>query len=332
MKIGTTVLFGLMSLSLWAAPQSTELQLKNAILNVQSQLGNIEPWQKKVFMDDVLPLYQRFIRDYRPSNNGLLVDVDRESIRRYIKYHPAKTDPRAMILLKVDPSCKKCVSSTEEVQAWIKDSMERREFVLSWVTPKDIASVATLGKEVDEKLISYAESKNIPVALSVQMRTAPIDNIDTAHADEEHYQFSTFLYIKDLTRSEGQMDLLSSDSFKLTAQRLLADALTDAGTKQEVKDQMQTGQEVDEILVEVTGIRSVATFSKLKKFMSERFKDVPSTLVEQRSASKTKVVFAISSQQTLDVIVGNLKGVYQMNPQSLSYVRSHDRTIEMEMK
>jgi hypothetical protein len=323
----------------WSAPQNTEMQLKSSILNVQSQLGNLEPWQKKVFLDDVLPLYQRFIKDYRPSSNGpgLLVDVDRESIRRFLKYHPNKNNPRAMALMKVDPACNKCVTSAEEIQKSYQASLERRDFVVTWITSKDLGTSVTTGKELDEKLVNFAEAKGVPVVVSVQLRVAPIDNIDTAHADEEHYQVSTFLYVKDLVKTDGHVELMSSDSFRIPSLRLLADVMTEAGSKVEVKEQTQEAAEIDEILLQINGVRSIAEFSKLKKFISNKFKDLPSTVVEQRSVSKNQAVFAILSRQPLEAVLSNLKGVYNIDPESrtrtnLGYVRTVERTIEMEIR
>lgn len=323
----------------WSAPQNTEMQLKSSILNVQSQLGNLEPWQKKVFLEDVLPLYQRFIKDYRPSSSGpgLLVDVDRESIRRFLKYHPNKNNPRAIGVMKVDPACNKCVTSAEEIQKLYQASMERREFVVSWVSPKDLGSSTTLGKELDEKLVAFAETKGVPVVFSVQLRIAPIDNIDTAHADEEHYQVSTFLYVKDLVRTDGHVEIMSSDSFTIPSLRLFADVMTEAGSKLEVKEQSQEAAEIDEILVEVNGLQSIAVFSKVKKLIANKFKEIPSVVVEQRSVSRNKAVFVILSRQPVEFVLSNLRGTYQIDPESksrasLAFVRAIDRTIEMEIR
>ena len=68
---------GIASVGARAAGESVPAQLKAALASSEARLGALEPWQKRIFADEALPQYQRFIRDYRSSASGVKADAHR---------------------------------------------------------------------------------------------------------------------------------------------------------------------------------------------------------------------------------------------------------------
>src|SRR4051794_9867340 len=63
-------------------------QLKSAVTASASKLGELEPWQKRIFSEEVVPQYQRFVRDYRSSGtSGVTAEIDLESLRQYLRFY-----------------------------------------------------------------------------------------------------------------------------------------------------------------------------------------------------------------------------------------------------
>lgn len=76
-----------------ASPRSTQApkkdlqeSLKAALVEAKSKLGKLEEWQSTLFDEEAVPQYSRFIRDYRPSANGVTADIDLDSLRNYLAY------------------------------------------------------------------------------------------------------------------------------------------------------------------------------------------------------------------------------------------------------
>src|SRR4051812_6455948 len=79
-------------------------KLKDAVRESEPKLGTLEPWQKKIFEDEVVPSYQVFIKDYRSVGREISADVDVDSIRNYLAYYaPSVSKPKenaALVVLR----------------------------------------------------------------------------------------------------------------------------------------------------------------------------------------------------------------------------------------
>ena len=52
----------------------TQAQLRTVVTKAKERLGDLEPWQGKLFDEEVVPQASRFVRDYRPGTKGLSAD------------------------------------------------------------------------------------------------------------------------------------------------------------------------------------------------------------------------------------------------------------------
>ncbi|MGZ3689483.1 MAG: hypothetical protein ACXVBW_14370, partial [Bdellovibrionota bacterium] len=285
-------------------------QLKKAISDSQSKLGTLDPFQTQIFNDEVVPQYQRFIRDYRPTPSGLSADIDTDSIRRYLLFQATKSlkqkEYRFLVALKMDPNCEKCRESFEGIKRLVNNRIVRRGLQPAWLSPEDVADPKLVGKALDDWLADVAARKNFAGAVAVQWNPAPIDDIDTAHADEKRYIIHAFLDVREISKSGGQLELMENDGFESSTARLLTDAFTDVGTKIELAaSQTETGKQ--ELLVEVGGIRDYGHLSAIKTQLGNLLKDTGT--LEERRISRGKVVFAVATKKSADDVRKQLTGV-----------------------
>jgi len=318
--------------------QNLEAQLKAAVIDAQSKLGKLESWQTALFTDEVIPQFQRFIKDYRASTSGLVVDLDYESLKHFLAYHETKTQPvrslptanslpanetphKLLVYLKSDSSCPKCRASLGNIQTMVRQRLERRGLSPIWLNSDDFSPQLTQisqnpqsgggyanNKLFFEQMRSSAKSKNAEGALLISWALAPQDDTDSAHADEKRYLIESSMQIHSLEALTRQKELLDNDSFEIAETRLLTELFTDLGSKfaseQSISEASVTGGTAggtkEEILVQISGVKDFNQYSRIKTLLQSQLKDINS--LEDREFSKNQVVFAVTTKQTVDAL------------------------------
>jgi len=290
---------------------TVEAQLKAAVEDAQKKLPNLEPWQKVIFTEEVVPQFQRFIQDYRPSNDGLKVIIDFDSLKHYLIFYGPKlikqSSPKLLVLLKSDPSCPKCSESVGAITRLVKSRIERRGLVPVWVGTEELRPHMT-EKEEEDQVLAMVKKKNATGAMIVRWSTAPVDDLDTAHADEKRYIIHTFLQLGDFSVQNRQKELLDNDTFEGSEARLLTDIFADIGAKYELEQAIQPESGKQEVLIEITGIKDFAQYTRVKNLMTTQLKDI--TSLEDRKLSRDQVVFAVFTKRTSEELKSQLS---QMN-------------------
>jgi hypothetical protein len=297
--------------------EAVEAQLKAAVQEGEKNFPGLHPWQQVLFREEVVPQFQRFIKDYRPTDQGgVKVEVDYQSIRQYLTYYGPKAlrlaQPKILVNLKSDPNCAKCAASSVEIQTLIRSRLEKRGFTPIWLTPDDFSSQITTGDQ-DEQILSLMKKRNASGALVVQWSPAPDEDPDSAHADEKRYIIRTSLQVGELSVRNQQKELMDNDSFENTEARLLTDIFADLGAKYELEEAAQVEGGREEILIQVSGIRDFAQYSRIKNTMQTQLKDIFS--LEDRKLSKEQVTFAIFTKQTSDSLRKQLAQI-NLDPES----------------
>ncbi len=313
----------------YADPDPVEIQLRNAVLNSEGKLGTLEPWQKALFTDEVVPQFQRFVRDYRPSGAGLVVDVDQESLRRYLSFYAPKmfkqNDPQSsikiLVMLKPDLTCLKCVQSTGSIQRLIQARLQRRGLSPLWVSPESLSSqsITQSAKLIFDQLLSWIHAKGAMGVLLVNWGPAPQEDADSAHGDEKRFIIETSFQVGDFLPLKRQKELLDNELFESVEGRLLTDIFTDLGSKIEAQQINLPSIDREEILIEVKGIRDFNQFVRVKSALTVQLKDfLP---LEERVFSKSQVVFALSSAhpihdhlESMKKKIGKLLGTMSLDP------------------
>ena len=329
-----------------APPPNVQDTLKASVVASEDKLGELQPWQKKIFDEEVTPRFQEFVLDYRPSASGIIVDVNVNAIKKYLMFYGPKAvkrdDSRIAILLQPEEGCARCAEAAEGIRKTVKASFERRGLVPWFVKPEELGEHAggaaalildpSAGKTVDDQLQQLATQKNAAGLVVIQWRLAPVDSIDSAHADEKHYLVRTSIAAGATTsyslKNEGKLELLENDSIEVGVTRLLTQAFTDIGS------QMMVAQENNdtrngEVLISISGVGDFANYTAVKSQIQSTLADVGA--IEERVISRGQVTFAVRTRKTMDELKTKLNGI-QIDSRPVAVTDSGDNMIKAEIR
>lgn len=337
-----------------AAAESASVQatLRSSVADAkEKQLGALEPWQKSLFDNEVVPQYQRFIRDYRPTVAGLMVDVDHEAIRKYLMFHTKRSLNRAdspiLVVARAEKGCAKCVAGEEGVRKLVKERLERRGFSVQFVELEQLGAPGAANQVIEAKAAEMARERDTAGVMTVLFGPAPIDTIDAAHADEKRFRIRTKLMVwkrkeglkasaepvttaptheaKSEFAVEEQLDVLEADPLEPAVTRLLSDSMTGLASKIAA----DTGVNAPEFEVEVVGIKDYKQFVALKAQLEAALASAGP--VEERMVSRGHAVFAVRTEQGADDLKAMLsRGSFA--PGRLVVTESAGHNIKAELK
>ncbi len=282
-------------------PMSLEDQLKEQVLEAKKKLGTLEPWQEKIFTEEVLPHYRRFIVDFRRDRQtqDLVVNVDLESLKDFLRYHaPAAGTPSVFVHLVPEDFCVKCEGELADVKQKVTERLELRGLTPIFLTAR-ISS---------DKVVDLAREKKMIGALVIEWGQAPYDPSDPSHVDERQFRVQSTLALGDLGKNAGQLDIMDTDSFANAAERLMTDAFTEVGSEM-AGGSSGTSDQADHhsaITLEVSGIPNFKTYELLRSQLKSALKNT----VEEKIVSRGKASFLIHVHaQNTDQIKAQLKGI-----------------------
>ena len=306
--------------------QKEELQdqLKSSVSEEQAKLGIVEPWQKKIFNEEVLVDYTRFIKGYRSTGNVTTVDVDQDSLKKYLTFYApryyGKTDLKVLVYVAGDAECAKCQASLTILRKSIKSRLERRGLVVVFVTTP-MAQPFVLAAE----LARVKDSVGV-----VQIRAKQI--IDEDHPDDEHYALTVQTVFtgpqgpqaKEI-KTEKQLDVLKNDSFETAASRLFIDSATELGSMSMV---VETTTD-EEIFLLLSGVKDFPKMIQIKTALNDVLSG--SGVAEERRISRDQVVLAVRTKKTSEEIKKILNSMTSETIH-LKLGESTDRQIKVEVR
>jgi hypothetical protein len=298
----------LASVGAWAAPAApTEDALRAAVQDSERRLGELEPWQRALFQDEVVPQYARFVKGFRPTGTGMQVDVDVDAVRRYLTYRASKAPAKFLVALRPEENCAPCAESAKAIRGLVEARLKRRGFSPVFVGTDEVGDPKLAGKLLDEKVVELLGPRAGSGALVLEWRLAPTDNIDTAHADEKRYLVRLFTLAREEgtggvgsgkvareAKTESSLEFLEADGFERATARLLTDSFTEFGAKWLAAASLGDAEQ-PELSISVTGIRDFAHFTAVKARLQAGLQTVlaPGTSLEDRRIARGRAVFGV---------------------------------------
>jgi hypothetical protein len=305
---------------------------KKALIEVKGRMGELEPWQEKVFQDEALPQYSRFIRDYRSSTGA--VDVDFESLKNYLSFYgpkalPGKGDEPVILIYLLpggDECGEKCAAATPALRKLVAARVARRGLKAAWLSAGEFGSVSSKlagslkDKALDEKLASLVKTRAAGGGLLLQWDQIPQDP-DDAHGDEKRFTLRAHLEVPGLAyKGDGRMELLENDAFEPAAARLLTDITAELGARAVVAERSSNargnggavepaaGVELDapEVRVTLNDVRDFAALSLTKTELQAKF---PQASVQERTVARGTAELAIVGERSPENVRRGLAGV-----------------------
>jgi hypothetical protein len=279
--------------------EDVNAQLKKAVVESDKQVGVMDPAKQKMFDEEIVPQYALFIKDYHQQGALVQAQVDVDSIKNYLNFNAAKDltigTPQLLMILTVDPHCSKCTAAGPIVRKMMIDRAASHGLVPAWITPDEL---------LDSKPSELAQKRNAAGAMEVTLKPAPMDDVDSAHADEKHYIAKFVFDIRGIDHYEDQSDLFETDSFEVVSTKMLTQAYVELGAKSLLTG---AGAMKQEMQITLTGFSDFQQFSQLKTSLQNKLKDVAT--VEERKMSRGKAVFAIKTNHTLDEVKKMVHGL-----------------------
>jgi hypothetical protein len=225
--------------------------------------------------------------------------------------------------------------------------VQRRGFKPIWITLDDLGvEDEPQGKSLDDKVAELASKRNAAGSLVIQWGPAPVDDIDTAHADEKRYVIHSSLRVRGISglavakantansvpgKVEGRMELLENDSFETSAARLLTDEFTDLGgqtARIEAALGKSAGQPVEgddsEVAIEISGVQDFAQLGRVKAQIQAR---LTNNSVEERKISRTHLTLAVPGEKSAETVKARLTGL-----DGVVITSAADGVIQMEAR
>ena len=97
----------------------------------------------------------------------------------------------------------------------ISERMDRRGLIPVFMTPEEVAAIKGSGKSLNDRVSELAPKRGASGSLTLQWRLTPVEDIDSAHADEKHYTIDLAMQFSGIPRQEGKLQLLENDPFAL---------------------------------------------------------------------------------------------------------------------
>lgn len=278
--------------------KALEDNVRAAVADSESRVGKLEPWQKKIFDEEVVPQYRKFVRDF--SGSSAIVDVN--SIRNYLRFYgPAAfhgSNHKILVYYRTAQGCDACAVGRDKIQADLKNRLERRGLEPVWLTPEEAEGQGITGgpRQIAERVLSAAHAQGANAELTLLIDPVPVDDLDSAHADEKHYMIRTTLDLRDIAHEEGQVDVIDPSPFDAPVAMLMNDAFTDTGVKLAQLPTDASGAASAEVRIEVRGTGDFTTYAHARDALAEKLKG--DGALEEREISRGRAVFALVTSRS----------------------------------
>jgi hypothetical protein len=284
-------------------------------------LGPLEPWQQKLFEEEALPEYQRFMRGYRlssapagakggaSSQPAITADIDFENLKDFLKFYAPKSlkrdKPPIYVYLKSEMPCFKCSASLPGLKALVTERLERRGFKIIWGSPADLSDPKAMGPKLDAVINAVALQKKAVGSLLLSWHHA-VNEEDPSHPDTRDYSIRSLLDIRDISKSQAKIVLPETGSFEVSAGKLLTDAFTQLGARASDLEITQSELKREELIVDVIGIKSFASYQAVKDALQS---SLQLATVEDQKISRGRAIFSVFSDASIEKVQQSLSTV-----------------------
>ncbi len=304
---------------------------KQAILEQQTKMGGTaswEPWQTRIFNEEVLVYPDRFIKGSRKSEIGLSVEIDLEGIKKHLDFYAAKL--LDIPLDKKDPKFLSLVFSErdeEALKSLLNGFLERRGF-------KPVSINLGHGNQ-QKKMLDWVEKNKSTGGILLEVNKIPAEELDPAHADEVRYRVVEFFTVRSALLKEyfykSQFEVGDEESLQEPLFHLMAQTFLDLSSKMNLANNKRPSESpstLSDFTVEIQGSLDFKLLTQLtlqlqNKFMRDK--------VEKHKVSRGEVVFLIRDCKSLEDAKQNLAQII-VDTKKLVLLETLEKNIRLELK
>lgn len=296
-------------------------QLKAALLQYYSQLGPLEPWQERLWQEEVLPQAPRFIKDYRALPSGIQADVDIQGVQSFLKFYApvafrssSSIKPKLLVYLNTQSQCQKCMQSLSQIKSYVSNVLDNRGFQPLWVSDQEMVTDSPGLSLLEDRLNALSRQRKERGGMIITWTPASDEEIDTAHADELRFTVDVLIMLKGMSKIQRKKEILENVSFISTVSRLVTDIFTDLGSQWDQLKLDEADSVQSEVFIEIDGARDFEQYLKIKSELTEQLKSFG--VLSDRAISKkdlTLVVFTQTKKDEIQRVVFNSKSRWDLS-------------------
>ncbi|MBI2712352.1 MAG: hypothetical protein HYX41_05775 [Bdellovibrio sp.] len=322
---------------------------KKKVAEFQKNLEPLDPWQRKIFQEEVIPQFQKFFT----TGTGP-VTLNEERIRQYLTFYGPKAtqakDPKFLLYLGWDDTCEKCRSAERIIRPLVRGRVTRRGFQPAWVERSEVDVPLTESPEkLDHKLVEQMGLTEAVGALSVQwgpaeklgVKPPPVVSDDPeAEAPNSSEGSQTVPMALRVSLRLGERTLnkakvvQESEKFESETAGFLNDffvelALSPRGSSAATAAGEKTNSQAadlpagtSEVAVRITGVRDFIQLVRIKNQFQNQIKDVLS--VAERKISKSQITLAIRAKLAEPQLIQQIE--------TLALDPEHDKGLKKEIE
>lgn len=258
-----------------AAPRSDEL-LQQKVRESFSRLSDLEPWQRKLLGEEILPQYKRFVKRYSEGAGRVDAEIDVELIRSQLTFYGphffSVREPQVHTWVVSIPGCEKCTEAQSKVMQVWKTRSARRGLISIWMK----SPLPQIDPEVEEDSPEENWEKKLLEQTKKVGANAALLVILSPHPDHEGDHLLKVLWVsldkKRPFRKAITVEVLGSDLFEKIFDLQVSGLFQELGDPRTFAAHVQSAASPllphEGVRVEVAGIKSYEHFLKIKEYLS----------------------------------------------------------------
>ena len=310
-----------------ATVQNTALSdaMRSTVRGLRGKFGELQPWQQKIFDQEILANPQDFVREYRQVGDRYKIDVDQVLIQKFLAFHApdylGNAQPRFAVRVEADAGCSVCESAAPGLRKLFQSKLEVRDAKVVWFKDEEMPIAASGGVPELPRLVllqSLEASRSLQGSLLVRIEAIQEKDSETgAVIPPAHPEDAKFALRVGLAMSGGKSRVIRQVEFQYTepvealARKLWLEVITDLAIKSDGSSGAvalgAVGAGPAELLLQVTGVRDYFMLNQLKSQLQLAVGDMQPVI--ERSLSRGRIVLAIRTDRPIEEIRGKISKV-----------------------
>jgi hypothetical protein len=299
--------------------------IQTSLLALKPSLGELAPWQKTIFTDELLAHGEDFLKEHRQLGDKVQVTLDEALIRKVLSFYAPKVlgndQPRIAARIEAGERCKLCEDGVPVLKKLFQTRLDNRAMRPVWFKDEEMPSTPAQGtpEELATQLSRFGFLRALEISRGLQgallVRVEPTTLIDQEtgqvveplHPEDGKYVLRLGLTLGKFVVSK-KAEFQPTESIETLGRRLFTEALselTDRAPKLDTGPYLAKGPA--EILLWVYGIRDYFVLTNLKAQVQLAVGEL--TPVLERSLSRSKLLLAIRTEKSSEEVRRALSAV-----------------------
>ncbi len=299
--------------------------MRSAVRGLRGKFGELQPWQQKVFDQEILANPQDYVREYRQVGDRYKIDVDQVLIQKFLAFHApdflGNAQPRFAVRVEADAGCSVCEAAAPGLRKLFQSKLEIRNAKAVWFKDEEMPIAASGGAPELPRLAllqSLETSRGLQGSLLVRIEAILEKDSETgAVIPPAHPEDAKFALRLGLAMAGGRTRVIRQVEFQYTepveplARKLWLEVITELAIKSDGSSGSAAlgavGAGPAEVLLQVTGVRDYFMLNQLKSQVQLAVGEMQPVI--ERSLSRGRVVLAIRTDRSMEEIRGKISKV-----------------------